>query len=331
MAIEYEWKSNISGYIIGYLGDMRAVGYKYNVQERMLRQFDQYCFDHNIPASVLPKEAVKRFCHGGDYNVRATREVRTRLIRNLTKYMEKAGCSVYIPHVPLKTFRYPRHEPYIYSEKELKAIFSQIELWKASDKSNNSNRKIVDPLLFRMLYGCGLRITEALSLKVSDVDIKKGVLRICQAKNNKDRFVPMAPSLTNRCKDYQRVMHCFSIPSSYFFPGQHGGCYDKSTIYRRFRQYLWKAGISHSGNGPRIHDFRHAYCVHRLKKWVLEGKELTNLMPYLAVYLGHSDFRGTEYYLRLTVDLYPDIIAKMEVASGYIIPEKGDNNETERK
>jgi len=162
MAVEYQWKSNISGYITGYLGYMRTAGYKYKVPERMLRQFDQYCFDHNIPVSVLPREAVEGFCHGDDYDAQATREARTRLIRNLAEYMGKAGCPVYVPSVPLKTFRYPRHEPYIYSEKELASIFSQIDSWDASDKSH-SNRKKVDPLLFRMLYGCGLRITEALN------------------------------------------------------------------------------------------------------------------------------------------------------------------------
>ena len=330
MAVKYQYKSNISGYITGYLGYMRAAGYKFKVPERMLRQFDQYCFDHNIQASMLPREAVEEFCHGDDYDAQATREVRTRVIRNLAEYMGKAGCSVYVSPLPLKTFSYPRHDPYIYSVEELASIFLQIDSWQASDKSH-SNRKVVDPLLFRMLYGCGLRITEALNLKVSDVDMKEGVLRICQAKNNKDRFVPMANSLTERCRDYHRIMHRFSMADSYFFPGQHGGCYDQSTIYRRFRQYLWKAGISHCGSGPSVHSFRHAYCVHRFKKWVLQGKELTNLMPYLAVYLGHSDFRGTQYYLRLTVDLYPDIIAKMEVASGYIIPERGENDEAEGK
>jgi hypothetical protein len=54
---------------------------------------------------------------------------------------------------------------------------------------------------------------------------------------------------------------------------------------------------------------------------VLSGKELTNLMPYLAAYMGHTDFRGTQYYLRLTADLYPDIIAKTEATFGYLIPE----------
>ncbi len=328
MAVKYRFKSKISRYITGYLESMRAAGYKYKVPERMLRQFDKYCFDHHIKESVLPREAVEEFCHGDDYEAQATRELRTRVVRNLAEYMKKAGCSVFIPPLPLKAFRYPHHDPYIYTEKELSAIFSEIDSWQVSDKCH-SRRKEVDPLLFRILYGCGLRISEALNLKVADVDIKEGVLRIRQAKNNRDRFVPMAESLTERCRNYCQRMHRFSSKDSYFFPGQHGGCYDQSTIYRRFRQYLWKAKISHCGSGPNVHSFRHAYCVHRLKKWVLEGKELTNLIPYLAVYLGHTDFRGTEYYLRLTADLYPAIIAKMEVSSGYIIPEKGKINEQE--
>ena len=66
---------------------------------------------------------------------------------------------------------------------------------------------------------------------------------------------------------------------------------------------------------------RHVFAVHCLKKWVLSGEELTNLMPYLAAYMGHTDFRGTQYYLRLTADLYPDIIAKTEALYSYLIPE----------
>jgi len=276
VAVKYRYKSNISRYIIGYLGSMRAAGYKYRVPERMLRQFDQYCFDHNIEESVLPREAVEEFCHGDGYGSQATRELRIRVVRNLTEYMEKAGCSVYIQPLPLKAFRYPRHDPYIYSEKEISAIFFQIDSWKSHQKSH-SNRKEVDPLLFRMLYGCGLRITEALNLKVGDVDLREGVLKIRQAKNNKERFVPMAESLTERCRNYCRTMHRLNMEDSYFFPGQHGGCYDQSTIYRRFRQYLWKAGISHCGKGPNVHSFRHAYCIHRLKNGCLKEGNLPTL------------------------------------------------------
>ncbi len=157
---------------------------------------------------------------------------------------------------PLTPFKYPKHAPYIYTEQELKELFIQIDAWKLASKSHG-NRKLVDPLLFRMLYGCGLRITEALNLKASDVNLVEGVLSIRMAKNNKERFVPMVSSLVERCKTYVKEMHIDNTPDAYFFPGRHEGCYDKSTIYIRFRQYLWKAGISHCGNGLSIHHFRY--------------------------------------------------------------------------
>jgi len=77
----------------------------------------------------------------------------------------------------------------------------------------------------------------------------------------------------------------------------------------------------------RFHDLRHNYAVKCLKRWVLAGEELTNLLPYLAAYMGHSDFRGTQYYLRLTADLYPDIISRIEADFGYVIPEGGECDE----
>jgi integrase/recombinase XerD len=84
---------------------------------------------------------------------------------------------------------------------------------------------------------------------------------------------------------------------------------------------LWKAGISHSGKGPRLHDFRHTFAVHCLKKWVLDEEDITNLLPYLSAFLGHVDLRGTQHYLRLTADLYPKIIASVEQNFSTLIPE----------
>ncbi|QGU00314.1 Integrase/recombinase, RitB [Candidatus Syntrophocurvum alkaliphilum] len=88
-----------------------------------------------------------------------------------------------------------------------------------------------------------------------------------------------------------------------------------------FRKIIWQANISHSGKGPRLHDLRHTFAVHCLKKWVLAGENLTNLLPYLSVYLGHNDLRGTQHYLRLTSDLYPTITTSVEQHFSNTIPE----------
>ena len=122
-------------------------------------------------------------------------------------------------------------------------------------------------------------------------------------------------------------MHLLSSPSDFYFPGPLEELIYPTVAHTSvFENILWKAGIPHTGHGPRIHDLRHTFCVHRFKKWVLAGNDLKNLMPYLSAYLGHADFRGTEYYLRLTADLYPEIISKLDYAHGYIIPERSCQN-----
>ena len=83
------------------------------------------------------------------------------------------------------------------------------------------------------------------------------------------------------------------------------------------------AGISHGGrgHGPRVHDLRHTYAVHVLRKWVRGGVDLTTALPYLSAYMGHSGIRSSQYYLRLTAELYPDITCALEQEFGWMIPE----------
>ena len=106
----------------------------------------------------------------------------------------------------------------------------------------------------------------------------------------------------------------------------------KGILYQNFRKFLWKAGISHGGGGrgPRIHDFRHTYAVHCLKKWAEEGKDLTAYLPILRTYMGHHSFEATAYYLRMTADVFPHITLKLETHYLDMIPqlEGGFNDET---
>lgn len=102
-------------------------------------------------------------------------------------------------------------------------------------------------------------------------------------------------------------------------------------MYKNFRRFLWRAKISHGGfgRGPRIHDFRHSYAVHCLKKWTGQGKDLTAYLPVIKTYLGHDSFKETAYYLRLTADMFPDILQKLEIRYPEIIPEvEGGADET---
>ncbi len=128
-----------------------------------------------------------------------------------------------------------------------------------------------------------------------------------------------------------KKVHPYPVAENYYFPGQSTKPIMLVNLYRNFRRFLWHAGISHGGrgSGPRIHDFRHTYAVHCFKKWTEEGKDLSVYMPVLKTYMGHESFEDTTYYLRLTVDVFPDITLRMETCYPELIPLlQGNTDET---
>ena len=105
----------------------------------------------------------------------------------------------------------------------------------------------------------------------------------------------------------------------------------RGNLYHNFRRFLWRARISHGGRGkgPRLHDLRHTYAVHCLKKWVEQEKDLTVYLPILKTYMGHDSFNDTAYYLRMTADVFPDITLRMETHYLDLIPLlEGGSDET---
>ncbi|GAE93800.1 mobile element protein [Gracilibacillus boraciitolerans JCM 21714] len=313
------FQSVLGPLIDGYIEEMKSVGYKYKKGSSLLKKFDTLASNEELLNVNLPKELVLLWTEKRLNESISTRSGRISIIRGLGKYMVRLGYEAYIyPAATITIDRYS-YVPYIFSEIELKNIFTICDNYPFSEVS--PKRHLILPILFRILYGCGFRISEALSLKLKDVDLNQGTLFIRNTKFGKERKVPMAENLTKRCRLYVEEIHRLESSDTFLFPSPYGGHYKESTIYKLFREILWKAGISHSGKGPRIHDIRHTFAVHCLKKWVLNEEDITNLLPYLSAFLGHVDLRGTQHYLRLTADLYPKIIESVEQNFSILIPE----------
>jgi integrase/recombinase XerD len=181
----------------------------------------------------------------------------------------------------------------------------------------------VMPELFRLLYGCGFRVGEVLKLRVRDVDLQKGIITVRQAKYRKDRLVPPALSLMNRLRKFAEYFGN-RPPEAFFFPGASGSAMALRTVYTVFRKLLMQCGIAHAGRGrgPRIHDFRHLFAVHTLRRWYRTGEDLDAKLPLLATYLGHQHLSGTQYYLHLTAELFPEITARLDANFGEVIPRR---------
>jgi integrase/recombinase XerD len=320
----YQWHSDISIMLIAYLKEKRMTGFQFNQQEHHLKRFDEYYCINGYSGSRLTKPMLDGFIYSA-IDRPSSHYIKERLMHDFALFLIRNGChEVYVPEIKSASQKRSAHIPYIFTEEDMVRIFCEIDSWQ---DSFYTNRNIIDPVLFRLLYGTGMRVSEVLNLLVKDFNPTEGILTIYHAKNNKDRLVPLSSSLAKRIAQLKEKIHRYSGDDAHLFPSKTNKRIDQSTVYRRFRDYLQSAGISHTDVGPRVHDLRHNFAVKCLKRWVLSGEELTNLLPYLAAYMGHSDFRGTQYYLRLTADLYPDIISRVEVDFAYVIPEGGELGE----
>lgn len=211
--------------------------------------------------------------------------------------------------------------PRILTHAEIRRVLHVADHIKPSGHS--PLRHLVMPEMFRLLYGCGLRVSEALHLKVGDVDLERGVLRLRETKFGKDRQVPPAISLVQRLQRFDQEFGRRPA-SAYFFPNVRGGPWHISSVYSFYRKLLARSGISHAGRGkgPRVHDLRHTFAVHRLLHWYREGADLDAKLPVLATYMGHLDILGTQHYLHLTAELFPEITSRSQAHFGDVIPRR---------
>lgn len=307
----------------------RAVGYKYDADAKNLKRFDQFTIEKYPNNTVLTKAMVLDWCKQKTYEAQATQSTRVSIIRQFGKYLDSIGLKAYI--VP-KGY-YPSEEkymPYIYSTDELTRFFAETDKCKYCYEC--PHRHHIMPVIFRMIYMCGLRPSEARLLKVADVDLENGILTINHSKKDNSRLVPMSDLLTEFCRSFSQKVHIYPASEDYYFPALGGKPMRINNLYNNFRKFLWRAGISHGGmgSGPRVYDFRHTYAVHCLKQWTQQEKDLSVYFPILKTYMGHDSFNETAYYLRLTADVFPGITLKLESKYMEIIPklEGGDNDET---
>lgn len=297
----------------------QAVGYKYETEAKHLVRFSTFTAEKYPEASILSKEIVLEWCSKRNYEAQANQCARSSILRQLAMYMERIGIGAYsIPKGYYSAAQ--QYVPHIYTKNELQRFFHQTD--QCYLVSECPYRHFIMPVFFRMVYACGLRSSEARLLKVKDVDMEDGILSIYHSKQDNSRLVAMSDDLTDRCRNYSENMHRLSNGSDWFFPGLNGKPMTVGNIYHNFRRFLWRAGISHGGRGkgPRVHDFRHTYACHCLKKWVMAGKDIAAYLPILKTYMGHDSFEETAYYLRLTADIFPDISIKLEGCYPDIIP-----------
>lgn len=312
------FKSCLGDKLQAFLVSKRAIGYRYESEARMLVRLDDYFFEKNI--SEVTDQSILAWVEKRETESDKTHGIRVSILHQFCLFLGRDGVVVPLPQTPKGAGFSKSFTPYIFTTTQIQKILRSADTMPK--RRNSKNITAVMPVLLRLLYCCGLRINEALSLHIENLDFRNGTLTILHGKNDNCRIVPMTDSLCVILEKYLQDMYAAARAEDFLFPTAKMEQYSSRTIYSAFREILWCSGISHGGRGkgPRLHDMRHTFAVHSLQKLIIEGKDTYLLLPILSTYLGHKNIYATERYLRLTSEMYPDILEKVEASTGRLIP-----------
>ena len=166
-----------------------------------------------------------------------------------------------------------------------------------------------------LAYCAGLRVREIVGLKCGDVDFNTGTIEIHDTKFFKSRRLPLAAGPLSVLKKYfnSRLTGGFpETPETPLFWNKRRP-YSYVTTEELLRQVIRQAGLNTctGRGGPRVHDLRHTFVVHRMTEWYRQGVNPQSRLPYLATYLGHRDIHSTLVYLTITQELLQHASARL--------------------
>lgn len=212
--------------------------------------------------------------------------------------------------------------PFIMKNSEMLNFFNATDRYPSRGQSPLLEYTV--PVIFRLIYACGMRPQEARRLRCVDINYNDDTIYIFEGKHHKDRCLPVNTAVMEMCKKYNRIAETITPKRMYFFQSRSGSAYTPQWLEYIFN-ICWKMSGNSTNRGsctPYI--LRHNFATQTLMRWVEEGKNLEAMLPYLSAYMGHEDFSSTYYY----ISLLPERLACMDFTRSVgIIPEVIDYGE----
>ena len=299
-------QSPLAAQIQHFINLRRLSGTDYRSQAQLLGYFDRFLLEQDLSEPRMTREITDRYLTSLCRLAPRTRSNRFCVVRQLCEYLTRSDPLGYVPE-PLRVVpSHGAHQPYIYSSSEIQALLGAASQLPPA----NSLRPHTYRTLLGVLYSTGIRIGEALALNLEHFHSAQQRLYIAEGKFRKARWVPLSPSTCRALEHYVRTRLLIRprSPHSPLLLNQRSRRLHHPTVNQTFRHLLRQCGIHHSTHaGPRIHDLRHSFAVHRLLAWYRDGQDVNARLPWLATYMGHVDVHSTQVYLQPTAELVEQV------------------------
>ncbi len=281
-----------------------------------LRRFDSFAASH--PHLSL-REAIASWINADPDRHPLTRSNDLTAVRQFCLYRRRFDPEGFVPEQMLPVTAVKRHfQACILTPEQIKLLLHSI-----ADLQGPPLRLQRMRTLFLVLYCTGLRLGEALHLRVADLDLQEACFRIGPSKG-RVRLVPFGRDLAselNKWLDLRRKAGLTLTPQTPVFEREDGRPDNLWNAGMRFNTLFRRCGLKPergSGRvGLRVHDLRHTFAVHRLQRWYRTGQDPNPLLPWLSAYLGHVNLLGTQRYLRATPEILDAASKRMRRSIGF--------------
>lgn len=301
------WHSALGPMLREHIEMMQHLGYRFQAQEARLRQFDRF-LQGRPDLRGRDLDALVQAFRGDEPTAGHLWECE-RLASDLSYAWSRAEPGVLRRRLDRQLRRgldRNRRRPHVYSAEEIERLLVAALTLPAP------RSPLLPATTFTMIalaYSAGLRIGELVRLTLEDVKLEEGVLIIRDTKFFKSRRVPLHPTAMSALRRYLALRGSSGAEmtpnASLFWQEARFAGYSRARACDLLLTALRRAGLKPTTGkrGPRIHDLRHTFVVHRMLAWYREGVSPEPYLPHLATYLGHRSIHSTLIYITVTREL----------------------------
>jgi site-specific recombinase XerD len=302
-------------------------GTDYESQTRSLGHFDRFLVEQGIQQTRMTREICDHYQHILSARALAprTRGNHFGVVRQLCEYLNRTDPLSYVPEPLRAPSSRQTHRAYIFTHEQIRALVAAA--WQLPPPG--SLRPHTVGTLLGLLYTTGIRSGEAFALNIEHFFPDERKLYIAQGKFRKSRWIVLSVSSTDALRQYldRRMDKSPNAPDSPLLLNQHRHRLRRAAVRDAFMRLLHECGIRWTRHtGPRIHDIRHTFAVHRLLAWYRDGEDVNARLPLLATYMGHVDIRSTQVYLQPTTELLSEVDRRFHDHYLHHVASKGNSS-----
>ena len=293
MLDSYNFKSIFKNELNYFIKYKRGLGLKYEKEISRLKYIDNILYEVKLKSKIITKETfyklVERNNMQGENYARqygVTKDFCKYLISNEYK-------NIYYEDKKFNIIN--NYKPVIFANEEILLLFQTMDKYKERYKGRKYYRLYYCYcILFRLLYSCGLRVSEAIKITIDDINFNENTINIIDSKRHISRIIVFSDSMKKCLEDY---IELFDITDGLLFKSSINEKISCKSLRKYYKRLL---SLSNLNNNSHIHDLRHLFCNCALNQMLEKGYDENVVIVYLYKYMGHKTIIETQYYLHFT-------------------------------